>query len=227
MRRRQFTAAALTLPLGTLITTLRAQAQALSSADAALGIRSALERGAQAAVSSLGRTDGFFANPKVKIPLPKPLEQASKLLRLTGQQQRVDDLVLAMNRAAEAAVPKAQTLLVQAAKSMTVNDALGIVRGGNTSVTDFFARKTRDPLTTQFLPIVNQATAKVDLATKYNSLAGKAQGVGLIKSEDADIDHYVTRKALDGLYFMIGEEEQKIRRDPLGTGSELLKRVFG
>jgi hypothetical protein len=204
-----------------------ARAAALSEGDAASGIRAALERGAIAAVGALGRPDGFLGNPKVRIPLPGVLDSAAKLLKATGQGRRVDELVTAMNRAAEAAVPEARDLLVETAKSISVQDALGIVRGGATSVTDFFARRTREPLTARFLPIVTAATEKVQLADKYNAVAGKAMGFGLLKKEDANLQQYVTGKALDGLYLMIGEEEKKIRADPVGTGSAILKKVFG
>jgi hypothetical protein len=204
-----------------------ADAIALSETEAASGIRAALERGAISAVGLLGRTDGFLGNPKVKIPLPGYLEDAAKLLKFTGQGKRVDELVVAMNRAAEAAVPKAKGMLVQAAKSISVEDALRIVKGGETSVTEFFSRKTREPLGVEFLPVVTKATEKVALAARYNAVAGKAAKAGLLKDKDANIQQYVTTKALDGLYVMIGEEEKKIRRDPVGTGSAILRKVFG
>lgn len=204
-----------------------AQAGFLSQADASAGVRAALERGAVAAVGLLGKQDGFLGNPKVRIPLPGFLNDAAKVLKFTGQQKRVDELTKAMNRAAEAAVPEARDMLVNAAKTISVQDALKIVRGGDTSVTDYFAGRTRSPLTTKFLPIVTEATAKVSLAEKYNTVAAKATGLGLVKKEDANIQNYVTRKALDGLYVMIGEEEKKIRQDPVGTGSDLLRKVFG
>jgi hypothetical protein len=139
----------------------------------------------------------------------------------------VEELETAMNRAAETAVPMARDLLVGAVRSMSVADAKAILTGGDTSVTAFFADKTRAALSTQFLPVVVKATAKVGLADKYNRVAGKAAGMGLVKQEDADIHQYVTRKALDGLYLVIGEEEKKIRQDPVGTGSAVLKKVFG
>lgn len=199
---------------------------ALSEGDAAAGVRAALERGAVAAVGLLGQRDGFLGNPKVRIPLPGYLNDASKLLKNTGQGKQVDELVTAMNRAAESAVPEAQGLLVAAAKSISVEDAVHIVRGGDTSVTEFFARKTREPLGVKFLPIVTRATERVSLAEKYNALAGQAAGFGLLKPQDANIQRYVTGKTLDGLYLMIGEEEKKIRRDPVGTGSAILKKVF-
>ena len=204
-----------------------ARAAGLTETDAVAGLRAALERGAVTAVALLGRTDGFLGNPQVRIPLPPALEEAAQLLKMTGQGRRIDELVTAMNRAAEAAVPEARNLLVNAVKAMSVEDALQVLRGGDTAVTEFFARKTREPLGLKFLPIVTRATERVKLADKYNAIAGKGVGLGLVKREDANVQQYVTRKALDGLYFMIGEEEKKIRADPVGTGSAILKKVFG
>ena len=202
-------------------------AWALGESEAASGIRAALERGAQAAVAQLGRKDGFLGDERVRIELPDSLKGAARLLKATGQGHKLDELLTAMNRAAEAAVPEARVLLVNAARNMSVEDALKIVKGGDDSVTQFFAAKTRAPLTERFLPIVTRATEKQALADKYNAVAGKAAGLGLVKQEDANIQHYVTRRALDGLFLMIGEEERQIRRDPVGTGSALLKKVFG
>jgi len=216
--------------LAGLLLAARTQAQGLagiSELDASKGLKTALETGAMAAVKLLGRPDGFLGNPQVRIPLPGYLKDAAKLLSAIGQKKQVQDLETAMNRAAENAVPMSKDLLVKAVKGMSVTDAKQILSGGDTSVTDFFAGKTRAPLSTQFLPVVKQATSKVDLAAKYDAIAGKAAGMGLVKQEDASVDHYVTRKALDGLYFMIGEEEKKIRKDPVGTGSALLGKVFG
>jgi hypothetical protein len=204
-----------------------AHAAGLSENDAAAGVRAALERGALAAVALLGKTDGFMGNALVRIPLPGYLNDAAKLLKATGQGKKLEELVMAMNRAAEAAVPLAKPLLVQAVKSASVEDALKVVRGGSTSVTDFFAAKTREPLGASFLPIVTQATQKVSLASRYNAVAGKAAGLGLVKGDDTNIERYVTSRALNGLYLMIGEEEKKIRADPVKTGSALLKKVFG
>jgi hypothetical protein len=205
----------------------RALALSLTDADAAVGIRAALERGAVAAVGLLGRTDGFLGNPKVRIPLPGVLADAAKLLKATGQQKRVDELVVAMNRAAEAAVPEAKSLLVGAIKSMSVEDARGVLTGGERSATQYFERKTREPMGEKFLPIVTRATERVKLADKYNRFASRAAGLGLMKHQDANVQQYVTGKALDGLFLMIGEEEAKIRADPVGTGSAILKKVFG
>ena len=199
----------------------------LSNADASNGLKTALEKGVLSAVALLGKTDGFLGNPKVRIPLPGYLEDAAKLLKNFGQGQRIDELTTAINRAAEAAVPMGKDLLVSAVRSMNVNDAKNILTGGDTSVTTFFADKTRAPLGIKFLPVVTRATEKVGLANKYNEFAGKAAGFGLVSKEDANIQQYVTGRTLDGLYRMIGEEEQKIRQDPVGTGSAILQKVFG
>ncbi len=224
MKKREFTAA---LAWGLAGVWDTAWAQGFTAAEAGSGIRSALERGALAAIGSLGRADGFLGNPMVRIPLPGILADAAKLLKATGQQHRVDELVTAMNRAAEAAVPEAKGLLVGAAKSVSFDDAVRIVRGGDQSVTEYFAGKTRAPLALKFLPIVTRATERVALADKFNAVAGQAARLGLLKGDDANIQRYVTAKSLDGLYLMIGEEERNIRRDPVGTGSALLRKVFG
>lgn len=205
-----------------------ARALSLSETDAAGGVRAALERGVQAAVSSLGRQGGFLDNPQVRIPLPSALERVAKLLRGTGQGRRIDELVVAMNRAAEQAVPAGQQVLTDTVRKLSVEDALQLVRGrGDDAVTRFFEEKTRDRLTERFLPIVTAATQRQQLAEKYNALASKAAGLGLMKGEDANLQSHVTRKALDGLYALIATEERKIRQDPVGTGSSVLKKVFG
>jgi hypothetical protein len=225
MDRRKFTAVSCGAWLSALVSP--AALAALSEGDAAAGVRAALERGALAAVGLLGRTDGFLGNPQVRIPLPGALNDASRLLKATGQGRKVDELVTAMNRAAEAAVPQAKPLFVGAVKALSVEDALKVVRGGPTAVTDFFAGKTRAPLGERFLPIVTRATEKVALAERYNAVAGRAAGLGLVKGADANVQQYVTARALDGLFLMIAEEEKKIRADPVKTGSAILRKVFG
>ena len=231
MQRRKFNHAGASV-LSLLVLATYRQAHALSlgdltNAEAGTGLKTALEKGALAAISLLGRPDGFLGNPKVRIGLPGYLEDASKLLKNFGQGKRIDELVMAINRAAESAVPMGKDLLVGAVRSMNVNDAKNILTGGDTSVTTFFADKTRVPLGIKFLPVVNRATEKVGLAGKYNEFAGKAATFGLVKKEDANIQQYVTGRTLDGLYLIIGEEERKIRRDPVGSGSAILQKVFG
>ena len=200
---------------------------AISTADATGALKEALSKGAATAVSKLGVDGGFMNNPKVKIPLPDGLRQAERLLRATGKGEELDALVASMNHAAEAAVPEARQMLGNAIKSMSVQDAKAILAGGENSVTDFFKGKTRVPLTEKFLPVVTKTVSKLGLAQRYNSLAGQAGKLGLIKGDAAKIETYVTGKSLDGLYSMIAEEERAIRQNPVEAGGKLLGKVFG
>jgi len=213
--------------LMTLSASALAQLEGISRQDATAALKGALEKGSLAAVANLGRVDGFLGNPQVKIPLPDSAQRAEKMMRRLGAGKYADELVETMNRAAESAVPEAKTLFVQSVKKMSVQDAKGIISGGETSGTEYFRRTTRTDLHARFLPIVQRATARVGVAQKYEQFAGKAAGVGLLKHEDADLDEYVAQKALDGLYFMVGEEEKKIRRDPVAAGSAVIRKVFG
>jgi Protein of unknown function (DUF4197) len=201
----------------------------VSNADAGLGVKTALQQGAEIAVSLLGKQDGFWGNDLVRIPLPEWIGKTEKALKMIGRGKDIDDLKLGVNRAAEQAVPQAKTLLVNAVNGMSVQDAKGILTGGDNSVTNFFRDKTKSPLSEKFLPIVTQVTDRIGLARQYNDFAGRAQKTGLVqlKPEQATVETHVTAKALDGLYLMIGEQEKKIRRDPVGTGSDILRRVFG
>lgn len=231
MDRRQFNTLP-TIAIGAWLLMAMRQAHALSledlsSADASKGLKTALEKGALSAVALLGKQDGFLGNDKVRIPLPGFLNDSVQLLRTLGMGDKVDELVTTMNRAAEAAVPMAKDLLLKAVQGMTVTDAKAILGGGSTAVTEFFASRTRPALADKFLPVVTQATAKVGLAGKYNAVAGKASELGLLKKEDANLQKYVTAKTLDGLFYMISEEEKKIRQNPVGYGSAILSKVFG
>ncbi len=199
----------------------------ISNADAVSGLRQALTDGSAAAVKLLGAENGYFGNAKVKIPLPPSLQKVESGLRMFGMKKQADDLVLSMNRAAEAAAPEAQKLLTDAVKKMSVQDAKGILTGGDTAATEYFRRTTQAQLTQRFLPIVKKATDRVGLAQQYNSLAGQGAALGVIKQEDASIETYVTRKALDGLYLMIAEQEKAFRQNPVGATSNIVKKVFG
>ena len=221
MGRRKFTVALWTLFLPGAVRPMPLEA------EAAAGVRAALQRCADAAVGLLGRVDGFWGDPRVRIGLPKGLANAARLFKATGQGRQVDELVLAMNRAAEAAVPQARPLLLRAVKDISVEDATSLVKGGDTAVTTFFAAKTRQPLHDAFLPIVTQATDKFSLASRYNALAGRAAAMGLLKGDDTSVQRHVTARALEGLFLMIGAEERKLRADPLRAGSALLGKVFG
>lgn len=199
----------------------------LSNRDASAGLKEALTKSAVAAVSQLGAADGFLGNDKVRIPLPDSLRKAEGLLRTLGMGKQADELSVAMNRAAESAVQEARPILVGAVKKMTVSDAKDVLSGGDDAATQYFRRTTDQDLATKFAPIVKNATARVRLAEKYNQYAGKAAKLGLLDAKDADLDQYVTRKTLDGLYLIIGEQERAIRQDPVGQGSALLRKVFG
>ena len=199
----------------------------ISSSDASGGLREALLQGTGNAVTLLGHTNGFLDYPKVRIPLPKNLAKAEKLMRMAGMGKQADELVATMNHAAEAAVPEAKTLLVGAVEKMTITDARQILTGGDDSVTRFFKFKTSVDLAQKFLPIVRQHTEKLQLAQKYNEYAATGAMLGLVKKEDADINQYVTRKALDGLYSVIADEERSIRANPLGATGSLARKVFG
>ena len=199
----------------------------LSNGEASSGLKDALTQGAGVAVGKLGVENGFLGNEKVKIPLPDALKRIESGLRLMGMQRQADELVVAMNRAAEQAVPEAKALLIGAAKNMSVQDAKGILTGGDTAATDYFRKTTSAQLTEKFLPIVTQATNKVGLAEKYNNLAAQGAQLGLVDAKQAKIENYVTQKALDGLFLMIAEQEKAIRKDPIGAATGMARKVFG
>ena len=199
----------------------------ITNQDASSGLKAALDKGSVAAVAKLGVENGFLGNDKVKIQLPGLLEKARPLLKMTGKGQQLDDLVVAMNRAAESAVPMAKPLLLNAVKSMTFTDAKNILTGGETSVTDFFRAKTSAQLSAQFLPVVKKVTDRSGLAAQYNSAMGQASRMGIAQQQPATVEGYVTQRALDGLFIMIAEEEKSIRQDPIGSGSKIISKVFG
>jgi hypothetical protein len=204
-----------------------AQLEGITRQDATAALKTALEKGSVAAVANLGRLDGFLGNPQVKIPLPESAQRAERAMRRLGMGKYADELIVTMNRAAEQAVPEAKAIFVDSVKKMSVQDAKGIITGGDTAGTEYFRRTTRGDLHKRFLPIVEKATARVQLAQRYEQFADKAVAVGMLNKDDADLDEYVTQKALDGLYLMVAEEEKKIRKDPIGTGSSIIKKVFG
>jgi Protein of unknown function (DUF4197) len=212
------------------ITSLSAQAISLaelSDKDAVAGLKEALNKGTANAIASLGKENGFFSNDRVKIPLPDSIQKVEKTLRKLKMGKYADELVLTMNRAAETAVPEARTLLVDAVKEMSVQDAKGILTGGDTAATEYFRSKTSQKLSARFLPIVQKATAKVGVAQKYNQFSSKAARLGIMNESDTNLENYITQKALSGLYLMIADEEKAIRANPVKQASKLLKKVFG
>lgn len=199
----------------------------LKPAEINSGLKEALTLGSEAAVAQLGKPDGFFGNEALRIPLPSSLQKAEKAMRMMGMGNQADELVLSMNRAAEAAVPEAKTLLVKSVKEMTLQDAKGILTGGDTAATDFFRRKTETELTRRFGPIVKKTTDRVGLAQQYNKYAGTAAQFGALDKNQATVEKYVTQQALDRLYKVIGEQERALRANPMQAGSALLQKVFG
>jgi hypothetical protein len=199
----------------------------ISNQDAVQALKDALVQGSGKAVSQLSAPDGFLGNPRVKIPLPDSIKRVESGMRMLGMGRQADELVTSMNRAAEMAVREATPLLVSSVKSMSVSDAKGILTGPDDAATQYFRRTTSEALTQRFLPIVKEMTGRVQLAQQYNALAGQAVQYGLISKEDANIDLYVTRKALDGLFVVIAEQERTIRRDPMGAATSVAKKVFG
>jgi hypothetical protein len=199
----------------------------LSQNDASGGLKDALSQGAKVAVQQLGKPGGFANNPDVRIELPGNLGKAARTMRRIGMGGQVDQLEASMNRAAEAAVPEAQALLLDAVKKMTVQDAKAILAGGDDAATQYLNRTSREQIRTRFLPIVKRATDQVGLAQQYNSFAGQAASLGVVDAKSASIENYVTEKALDGLFEMIAQQEGSIRKDPASAATSLAKKVFG
>ena len=199
----------------------------LSESRVADGLKEALRIGTDHAVLRTGKQDGYFGNPLIKILLPDSIQTAEKGLRLAGFGPQVDELVLSMNRAAEKAAPKAKEIFVGAITSMTIDDATKILNGGDTSATDFFKRKTSTSLYKEFRPIVDNTMQQVGTVQKYNEVLGGVNKLPLLKAEKLDVGHYVTDKALDGLFLIVAEEERDIRKNPAARVTDLLKDVFG
>lgn len=227
MERRQFNHATAAALVGAVYGLLPHPAMAISQSQATAALKQSLKSGAALAVKQLGTLDGFWGSEKVRIPLPSFLEQAKPLLKAFGQGERLDNLHLAVNRAAESAVASALPLLQNAAASMTVQDAVGLLKGGDTAVTDYFARVTRAPLQAQFLPTVQQATDQYKASAHYTSLLAKAQRYGVGKDQPATVAEHVTIKALESLYATVGEAEQRLRANPAQAASSVLRTVFG
>jgi len=220
-----------TLPLLAAVT-LSLPAAALSledltQKDASGGLKAALTQGIDKAVGQLGAANGFLGNPKVTIPLPPALEKANSALRLIGMGGQADELKETMNHAAEAAMGEATPVLKKALRNMSLADAKGILTGGDDAATRYFRSASGDELRMKFKPIVARATARLKLASLYNQYAGKAAELGLVSAADADVNEYVTGKALDGLFTIMADEEQAIRKDPMGQASSLIKKAFG
>lgn len=199
----------------------------LSNQKVADGLKEALSVGTGNAVKATGKTDGYFKNEAIKILMPEKMRTLEKGLRGIGQGAKVDEFILSMNRAAEKAAPLAKDIFIAAIKQMTFDDAKKIFSGGDTAATEYFKAKTTASLTTAFTPIVKKATDEVGVTRQYKDLTAKAQAVPFLKAQALDVDQYIVGKALDGLFYMVAEEEKKIRKDPAARVTALLRDVFG
>jgi len=193
----------------------------------ASGIKEALAVGTQNAVKNLSQVNGYFGNQAVKILMPSSIQRVADMARMAGFQKQVDEFVLSMNRAAEAAAPLAAQYFGDAIRDMTLDDARTILTGGNTAATDFFRSKTHEKLYAAFKPTVSQKVSEVGATRAYQDMLGKYESVPLVGKQSLDLDDYVTNKSLDGLFLMVGEEEKKIRANPAARTTDLLKSVFG
>ncbi len=203
------------------------QSSGITDSKAASGLKEALRVGTENTVTLTGRPDGYFRNQAIKILMPEKLRSVEQGLRLVGYGPQVDEFILSMNRAAERAAPSAKQIFWDAISQMTFTDARKILSGGDTAATEYFKDKTTGKLTESFRPIVEKATNEVGATRQYKDLIGRAQGLPLVKVESLDLDAYVVRKSLDGLFHVLGEEERKIRTDPAAQVTDLLKEVFG
>ncbi|MEJ2697472.1 MAG: DUF4197 domain-containing protein [Candidatus Sulfobium sp.] len=204
-----------------------ARKSSANEATTAAGLREALAAGAQNAVQSLSRPDGYFGNEMVKILMPEKLRNVAEVLRRFGFQKQVDEFVLSMNRAAEKAVPRAAPIFGDAIRGLTFDDAKKILEGGDTSATDYFREKTHDGLYNAFKPVISSSMDEAGTTKAYKDMIGKYETLPFMGSRSFDLDHYVTNKALDGLFIKVGQEEKKIRTDPAARTTDLLKTVFG
>jgi hypothetical protein len=193
----------------------------------AAGIKEALAVSTERAVQSLSQADGYFGNAAVKILMPSSIQKVADVARMAGYQKQVDEFTLSMNRAAEAAAPLASRYFGDAIRAMTLQDVRGILAGGDTAATDFFRGKTQDQLYAAFKPVVSKKVDEVGATRAYKDMMGRYEQVPLMKSQSLDLDDHVTRKALDGLFHVVAEEEKKIRKDPAARTTDLLKTVFG
>jgi len=199
----------------------------VSEQDATRALKDALALSAGEAIARLGQENGFLLNDRVRIPLPDKLAGVESTIRRFGMGRHADELVIAMNRAAESAVPEARALLLEAVNKMTIADAKKVLTAGDDAATRYFRVQTEAALTARLLPLVQRANKSVRVADSYNRIAGRAVRYGLLRNEDGDLDRYVTRKTLDGLYLVIAQEERAIRANPLRQTQALLRKVFG
>ncbi len=190
------------------------------------GLKEALSVGAKNGVSIVSKNDGYFGNKLIRIPMPENLQKIERVLSKYGFHKEVDEFILSMNRAAEKAAPKALSFFIDAVKEMSIPDAMNILKGNDTAATEFLRSKTNEKIYVEFKPLVTSTMNDVGVTRAFKQMMGKARNIPLLKSESVDLDHYVTSKALDGLFLMVGQEEKKIRTDPAARVTDLLRTVF-
>jgi RNA binding exosome subunit len=190
------------------------------------GLKQALSIGAKNGVSTVSKHDGYFGNRLIRIPMPENLQKIERTLSRFGFQKEVDEFILSMNRAAEKAAPKALSFFIDAVKQMSIPDAVKILRGNDTAATEFLRSKTYEKIFAAFKPDVSSAMNDVGVTRAFKRMMDKTRSVPFLKKESVDLDRYVTSKALDGLFLMVGQEEKKIRKDPAARVTDLLKTVF-
>jgi hypothetical protein len=190
-------------------------------------LKEALSVGTKKAVTQVAKPGGYLENEAIKILLPPNLRSAEKVLRAAGQGPKIDEFIASMNHAAESAAPEAANIFADAVKQMSIDDARKILNGSNTAITDYFKSKTSAQLATAFRPHVEAAMSKNGVTQKYQALAGQAPKLPFLNSSSLDINSYVVNKALDGLFYMLGQQETQIRTNPVARSTALLKQVFG
>ncbi len=190
------------------------------------GLKEALTIGSKNGVTNVSKVNGYFGNPLIKIPMPENVQKTEKMLRKFGLNKEADAFILSMNRAAEKAAPQALSFFTDAVKQMTIPDAVGILRGDDTAATEFLKSKTRAKIFIAFKPVVSSAMNDVGVTRAFKAMMDKARNIPLLKRETVDLDEYVTSKALDGLFVVVGQEEKKIRKDPAARVTDLLRQVF-
>ncbi len=211
-----------------LVTGVFSHTEILTAGDDDLvsGLKEALDVGTKKAVELVSQVDGYFANEVIKILVPEKMQKVASTLGTIGLQKQVDEFVLSMNRAAEKAVPEAISIFVDAIKEMSFDDAKGILTGGDTAATEYFKTKTSETIYDAFKPIISASMEEVGVTKTFKILTDKYSSLPFVEKESIDLDHYVTTKTLDGLFYMLGEEEKKIRTDPAARVTDILKKVF-
>ena len=191
------------------------------------GLKEALNVGSKNASAGASKLDGFFKNPIIKIPFPPEAKEMEAKLRSIGMSKQVDEFILTVNRAAEEAAKQSASVFMNAITSMTINDGLSILRGTDTAATAYLRRTTGAQLHTMFKPVIKDATQKVQVTKYWNPLASTYNSLPFVKKVNPDLEEYITQRALSGLFYLVAQEEMKIRKDPSARVTEILKKVFG